>query len=248
MQRRRTFAFPCAAAALFFWTFAALVPIARGENLATFPKGAEGFPAVRYAALDAAGCKAELAKRSIAVTDEPAPVPGVLIPVRLSGPVGGVVYRTALSEAAQKTSPWEVYDCRLVLALSDFSAILQAHQIDEVVIFSAWRPPRKTWPEGKLADRHGGGLAVDLQKFHRKSGEWTIVDKDYHGRIGSHTCGKDRAAPKPATASAIELHAIVCEASDARIFNVILTPNYNRAHRNHFHVEVKTGVTWFLTR
>jgi len=142
---------------------------ARAENLATFPKDAETLPAVRYAGLSAAACKAELAKRGVAFEDEPEPVPGVLVPIRLTGPLGGVTYHTALAEPARKTSPWEVFDCRLVLALGDFGAILQEHEIDEVVIFSAWRPPPKNWPEGQLADRHGGGLAVDLQKFHRKS-------------------------------------------------------------------------------
>jgi hypothetical protein len=227
---------------------AAFARAARAENLATFPKDAGALAAVRYASLDPTACKAELAGRGIAYKAEPAPVPGVLVPVRLTGPLNGVIYRTALAESARTTSPWEVYDCRLVLALSDFGSILQAHQIDEVVIFSAWRPPPKTRPEGKPADRHGGGLAVDLQKFHRKNDAWLVVERDYHGRIRSETCGKGRKAPKPATAEALELRAIVCEASDAHIFNVILTPNYNRPHRNHFHVEVRPGVTWFLSR
>lgn len=239
---------PRRAAALLLCALLVVVRAARGENLATFPKGAASYPAVRYAALDAATCKAELAKRGVPFADEPEPAPGVLIPVRLTGALHGVLYRTALPESARKTSPWELYDCRLVLALDDFSVILQARQIDEVVMFSAWRPPPKTWPEGKLADRHAGGLAADLQKFHKKGGEWLVVEKDYHGRIHSETCGKGRVAPRPPTAGALELRAIVCEASDAHVFNAILTPNYNRPHRNHFHVEVKPGVTWFLTR
>ena len=54
------------------------------------------------------------------------------------------------------------------------------------------------------------------------------------------------AGPYPATAEAVKLRAILCEAVDARLFNVVLTPNYNRPHKNHFHLELTEGVTWFL--
>jgi len=28
----------------------------------------------------------------------------------------------------------------------------------------------------------------------------------------------------------------------------VLTPDFNRAHRNHFHLEVTAGVKWFMVR
>ncbi len=108
--------------------------------------------------------------------------------------------------------------------------------------------PSKRWPEGKIADRHHGGLALDAQKFHRKNGEWLVVRDDYHGRIGSETCGDRQRPPQPASAAAKELRSLVCEAVDAHLFNVLLTPNYNRAHFNHIHLEVKAGVKWFVVR
>jgi hypothetical protein len=48
------------------------------------------------------------------------------------------------------------------------------------------------------------------------------------------------------SAEASELRKIVCDAADAKIFNVELTPDYNRAHRNHFHLELTAGVRWFM--
>jgi hypothetical protein len=219
-----------------------------GENLATFPAGAASFPAVRYAALGAQGCKAELARRGVTFRDVGGQAPGVLAPIRLSSPVNGVTYHTGLSEAGRKTSPWEVFDCRLVLSLFDFGAVLRAHDIDEVVMFSAWRPPPKKWRAGKIADRHPGGLAIDIQRLHQKSGNWLVVEDDYHGHIGSHTCGENPATPDPPSDGAKALRALVCEAVDAHLFNVVLTPNYNRAHFNHVHLEVKAGVRWFLAR
>lgn len=218
-----------------------------GENLATFPAGVESFPAFRYAALGAPSCKAELTRRGVSFRGA-GPSPGVLAPVRLSGPVNGVTYHTGLGEAARSTSPWEVFDCRLVLSLFDFGVVLRAHDIDEVVMFSAWRPPPKKWRAGKIADRHPGGLAIDIQKFHQKSGTWLVVEDDYHGHIGNETCGDNQIAPDPPSDGAKTLRALVCEAVDAHLFQVVLTPNYNQAHFNHVHLEVKAGVKWFLVR
>jgi two-component system CheB/CheR fusion protein len=45
-----------------------------------------------------------------------------------------------------------------------------------------------------------------------------------------------------------ELREIVCAAVDQQLFNVVLTPDFNRAHRNHFHLEVMPGVQWMLVR
>jgi hypothetical protein len=38
----------------------------------------------------------------------------------------------------------------------------------------------------------------------------------------------------------------LCDAADARLFNVMLSPDYNWRHRNHFHLEVATGAKWFV--
>jgi hypothetical protein len=204
-------------------------------------------PALRYGRLDRSACEAELARRAIAFS----PVreaPGVLAPVRLTGPLHGVVFRTGLPAPQRATSPWEIVDCRLALALDDFAAQLAAHDVAEVIHFSVYRPPLgRTWPEGKLGTRHPGVLAIDAGSFVKKDGTTLQVERDFHGRIGARTCGAG-AGPEPATSQARELRQIVCDAADARLFNVILTPDYNWPHRNHFHLEVTAGATWFLVR
>lgn len=134
-------------------------------------------------------------------------------------------------------------------------------------MFSAWRPPSRMWPEGKLAARHPGGLAIDPYRFVKKrvgdgfAEEWLDVERDFVGRRGVPVCGegaratgKPRAAGRgagsspPADAAARELRSIVCEAADQHIFTSILTPNYDRAHKNHLHLEVTPGVQWHLVR
>jgi hypothetical protein len=207
------------------------------------PDDAPDTPAVRYAALTPEACFAELGKREISFERETAR--GVLAPVRLTGPLHGVTFRTDLKEDQRATTPWEIADCRLVLALDDFAQILENHDVVTVIHYSMYRVPPKSWADDKIGGQHNGALALDAGRFLKKDGSKLDVLKDFHGKIGDKTCG-DGAGPHPATPDAKELRAILCEAVDAHLFNVVLTPDFNRPHRNHFHLEVMAGVHWFL--
>jgi len=67
--------------------------------------------------------------------------------------------------------------------------------------------------------------------------------------VGCSACERrSRSTPLPATPEARELRSIVCEAADQHLFTSILTPGYDRAHKNHFHLEVTPGVRWSLVR
>ncbi len=208
----------------------------------TTPRDAKDTPAYHYARLSQAECEAELASRHIDFVRETATA--VDEPVRLTGPLHGVVFRTDLADKVRPTSPYEIADCRLVLALDDFAEILSRHDIVEVRHYSIYRPPR-SWPEDKPGAQHVGALAIDAGRFIDQTGAVLDVDRDFHGAIGARTCG-DGAGPRPATSAALTLRAILCEAAERRLFQVILTPDYNRPHKNHFHLEVTAGVTWFL--
>ena len=203
-------------------------------------------PAARYGRLDRAGCEAELAERGIPFSrvDE---ARGVLAPVRLRGPLHGVTFRTGLSSAQRTSSPGEILDCRLALSLDDFAAQLVTHGVVEVIHFSIYRPPSSRWQRDRIASRHPGGLAIDAASFVKRDGEILTVERDFHGRIGAPPCAPN-SGPLPATPEAIELRQILCEAVGARLFNVTLTPDYNWAHRNHFHLEVTSGAPRFYLR
>ncbi|HET9626951.1 MAG TPA: hypothetical protein VFP84_36580 [Kofleriaceae bacterium] len=206
------------------------------------PSDAADTPAVRYGALSQDDCEAALRDRNIDFVREDAV--GVLAPVRVAGPLHGVTFRTDGKEDVRATSPYEIADCRLVLALDDFAEILAAHDIVEVRHYSMYRPPHG-WPDDKIGGQHNGALALDAGRFIDKAGHTLDVLHDFHGRIGGKTCG-DGAGPHPATPDAVALREILCEAVDRHLFNVVLTPNYNRPHRNHFHLEVMSGARWFL--
>lgn len=203
-------------------------------------------PAYRYGMMTADACYAEADSRKLPYTKEAA-TKGILAPVRLTGTLHGVTFRTNLKDAQRATTPWEISDCRLVLALDDFAAILEAHGIVDVRHYSIYRSPGKDWPDDKLGKRHNGGLAIDAARFIAKDGTYVDVDKHFNGAIGAKTCGEG-AGPHPATPEAVEIRAILCETFAKRIFNFHLTPNYNRPHKNHFHLEVTAGFKAFTAQ
>ena len=212
----------------------------------------ERLPSARYAAMSGDACLAELSRRGVTVT-RVAEAPGVVTPVRLPKDVGGVVYRTDAPAYLRDRTPYDIFDCRLVLALSDFSRILRAHDVDEVRMFSAYRPTPGLKEGGEPGTRHAGGLAIDARRFGKRAGDggervWLDVERDFHGTLGVAPCGPGAAPPSPATPEARELRSIACEAVDQHMFTTILTPSYDRAHRNHFHLEVTPGVRWYLVR
>jgi hypothetical protein len=218
-------------------------PDPNSKSRFTMPKDATKSAAYRYGTMTRAACEDELRTRKIKFTRESAR--GVLAPVRLAGALHGVTFRTNLDHKQRATTPWEIGDCRLVLAMDDFAEILARHNIVEVVHYSMYRKPSASLPADKVGTRHEGALALDAAKFVDEHGAALDVLKDFHGAIGEKTCSDD-SGPSPSTPEAVELRAILCETVDARIFNVVLTPNYNKPHANHFHLEVTSGVKWFL--
>lgn len=203
--------------------------------------------ATRYASLDRATCEAELGKRRIAF-ERVGEARGVIAPLRLKGPIAGVDFHSMLPPAQRRTSPYEIYDCRLVLALDDWARVLARYDVVEVVHYSVYRPPPAKQVLNGAGRRHGGALAIDAAIFKLRDGSTISVEKDFHGRIGSKPCGKNAASTAGLPAPAVTLRSIVCEAADAQLFNVMLTPDYNWPHRNHFHLEVTAGARWVLVR
>ncbi len=216
-----------------------------GQAPPDVPANASATPAVKYASLGQAACEAELKRRKIPYVRVDS-ARGVVAPVRLRGPLSGVTYHSQVPERSRATSPYEIFDCRLVLALDDFSKVLSKLDVVEVVHYSAYRPPpTRGWAPGRIGSRHGGALALDAGKFVKKDGTVLDVEKHFHGRIGAKTCGPG-TGPNPTSPESLALRQVACDSASNRLFNVILTPNYNWPHRNHFHLEVTSGVKWFI--
>lgn len=205
-------------------------------------------PATRYGRMSARSCLAEAKKRKLPVIAL-GETRGVPIPVRITGELHGVRVHSALPKSQWTTSPYEVVDCRLALAIDDFTAILATHDVVELVHMSAYRPPPKKWPEGKPGKRHGAGMALDAAIFVKRDGTRLVVEKHFKGHRHSAPCPKVVTAKAGGkSAETKELRSLFCEARENGVFHVMLSPNFNWAHRNHFHLEVAAHPRWFYVR
>ncbi len=207
------------------------------------PADIEATPAYRYAQLSRTACESELKRRGVRFRRESAR--GVLAPLRLLGPLNGIHIRGEGTDEERAKSPHEIIDCRVVLSLYDSTPILKRHGVVEIRHFSMYRLPPPSFPRGRPATRHLGGLAIDTGRFLKADGSLLDVDRDFHGAIDAKTCGPG-ASPRPATPSALSLRALLCDIVAARLFTVVLTPNYDAPHKNHFHLELAPGKHWLL--
>lgn len=199
-------------------------------------------PAFEFGNLSLEACLARAEEAGVPlqlVTEQS--TPGIAIPVRLTGPLHGVTFHANSSDAG---SPYEILDCRLALALNEFARILAAADVTQVVHYSMYRPPRGAWAASRLGGQHAGGLAIDVAELVRNDGTRLSVLDDFSGRIGAVTCGP-RARPRRKTEASLLLRKLLCDTLAEHLFHVVLTPNHNRAHRNHFHMEVMAHKLWF---
>lgn len=213
---------------------------------AEFPESVEGTPAYRYAQLSRDACLALLTERRLPITEDAVAHEGLDAPVRVTGPLHGVTLSTQFRDDDGGPSVYSLLDCRLVLALDDFSQKLSALGVTEIQFSSAYRPPAKGSTGGEPGRRHAGGLAIDVHRIRTEAGGWLSVDKDFHGRLGAKVCGNRSVPPWPNSPVARLLRQVACMAHESRLFQSVLTPNYDRAHHNHLHLEVTRGVRWFL--
>jgi hypothetical protein len=78
--------------------------------------------------------------------------------------------------------------------------------------------------------RHGFADAIDIYGFEFTDGEvWTLIDDWEHD------------TEHPSTAAGAFMYEAAHRWYDEWIWDIILTPNYNASHDNHFHVDLSPG-------
>jgi hypothetical protein len=204
----------------------------------------ESTLAFRYANLSDQDALDELARRGIAWAPATPPLPGVRTPIRLTAPLRGVAIHSTLPPAQRAETPFEILDARLALALYDFCAVLARHDVVELVHYTMYRAPAEPPLDGQRQIRHPAGLAIDVGALRKRDGSWLAVGPHWPSNIGAKTCGE--GAVEHFAREARELASIVCEATDERIFHFALTPDFDAAHADHVHLEIKPATRWFI--
>jgi hypothetical protein len=87
---------------------------------------------------------------------------------------------------------------------------------------------------------HAFGAAIDFAAFRTGDGTTYTVLDDFEGSTSYEATGC-RFNYTPQTAKGQWLLQVVYDWCDALVFNMILTPNYNDLHADHFHCDLTPG-------
>jgi hypothetical protein len=151
------------------------------------------------------------------------PISGVDLAVEVTGPLGGVTY-----VALGRPRPL-ILDCSLVYSLALAGRYLRDEGITTAVFSDALN--RRFVRGTSRWSQHSYGLALDV---HRFDGEVRLsVDDDYQTGLGR---GRD-CIGRPADERARRLRTLWCRLARSELFRLVLDPDFDTDHRNHFHLQ-----------
>ncbi|MEL6177829.1 MAG: extensin family protein [Myxococcota bacterium] len=145
-------------------------------------------------------------------------------PIRVQSPINGVSYRYVSHDYYRTLS----MSCELALALYDLGDLLREYDIVEVIDIGTFNC--RTISGTSRLSQHSFGTAIDIYGFTASDGTDYILERDW-----------EHDTDEPVAENARVLYTIAQRMYDEHIFNIILTPNYNAGHDNHFHVDLTAG-------
>jgi len=156
---------------------------------------------------------------------------GVVDPVTVSMPLNGVNFRSSSFTAAARPL---FMDCRLAVALWHFTNALRTRwNVTDVAHLGIYN--YRVIAGTTTLSQHSYATAIDLANFRTADGTTHSVNNDFTMN-GQPTC-----PPRATSARDRLLKEVACWMYDSRVFHIILTPNYNAAHRDHFHCDLSPG-------
>jgi hypothetical protein len=162
------------------------------------------------------------------------PMRGVVDPVELEPEVAGLTFRTHKGEARKL-----YMSCLFAQQVARFAkeaVTLGVSEVRHMGIYN-YRCIGGGTPDDRACkvSQHAFGRAIDLESFKTNSG-LMVVKSDWTKRP-QPTCGAQGGTDKDKF-----LRDIACTAAKKAGFSIFLTPNYNAAHRDHFHADATPGI------
>jgi hypothetical protein len=220
-------------------------------------------PAAENLRLSGKQCLSRLTSLGVSYERPTFETPHVTTPVLFTGPISGIRVGPRHQNASKRTNA--VMDCHLALALVEVAHIAASLGITAIEFYSTYRPlkppPKKCPKKGKARKRclkkrreykrtlaaqksqHRFGRAIDIRWFKTSDARTLDVLEHFERRFGTPPCSY-----RPKSADAQRLADFVCTVYRYRLFNVMLTPNANKAHHNHFHFDLTPGAHWNIIR
>jgi len=150
-------------------------------------------------------------------------VKGVKTPVEVrSKKLGRVLYRRTWNNKRRF-----ILDCRMVEVLAAMGREIRRAGIASIYFSSSWR---YSLVKGtRRLSKHAYGLAMDITAIDGAFGYASVIRHYERGRWG---CGSRNKTPKGKA-----WRAFYCALKKNKAFRHIFTPDRDRFHRDHYHVE-----------
>ena len=171
----------------------------------------------------AGDCTAELDARH--VSWKKASRPGIADAVEITGPLGGVTF-TSWGEPL-------VIDCSLAVSLDEAGHYLRALGLDKAAFSSAYSRRKVRFTDHW--SKHSFGLAIDVHTFTGPELGTLRIDRDFEQGLGDDV----DCVGTPLTQAGAVLEILKCQLVRSGLFQLVLSPDYDDAHHDHFHLQVK---------
>jgi hypothetical protein len=176
-----------------------------------------------------AGCFETLRHDGLALSTWPLQPTKLASGVVCEAPAGVAIRRGATGLRFQ---PPARVSCAFGLRLARFETIVQEEarailgaRVRTLVQLGTYNCRRMAaYPD--LVSEHSFANAIDVERFVLANGRAVVVERDW--------VPKDRPT---ATAAARFLRRLTRRLYDEKVFTVVLTPSYDRHHRNHLHLD-----------
>jgi hypothetical protein len=160
-------------------------------------------------------CTAELDARKVSYKRTARP--GIETAVEITGPLGGVSY---------EGGPL-VMDCSLAVSLDEAGRYLRGLGLHKATFSGAYS--RRNVRDTNIPSKHSYGLAIDVHMF-----DALRIDRDFEMGLGDDV----DCVGRPTSDGAATLKILQCQLVRSGLFHLVLTPDYDGDHRDHFHLEV----------
>ncbi len=165
------------------------------------------------------------------------PREGIAVPVEVTGPLGGVTY-TPVGRARPL-----VLDCSLVYSLALAGRYFVEEGLLEAVYTDSYN--RRFVHGTRRWSKHAFGLALDVHFWRDATQARVSVAHDYQKGLGR---GRD-CLGRPADDDSRRLRLVWCRLVRSELFRLVLDPDYDEGHRDHFHIQApawneRTDLEW----
>jgi hypothetical protein len=161
---------------------------------------------------------------ALGVTWTPARRSGIADAVHVRGPLGGVTW----------SGPGDlVIDCSLAVSLAAAGPVFRAVGLTEARYSSAYSVRNVRGTDRK--SKHSFGLAIDVPRLTGATVGTLAVISDYEPGLGD---GYD-CVGQPMTQGGAVLKVLQCQLVRSGLFYLVLSPDYDDAHHDHFHLEAR---------